>query len=111
MPKTPNDMSMQVHQNGMCRIGPAIRASGMMPTQAIMPNYHPDVADRLTHRSPERDGDGEMGEGQPIGAVRQKRIRPGGLVESVRDSVQEGDMDVLHEQMGLVHQRERGHSC
>ena len=38
-PNTPNDMSTQVHQNGMCRTGPAIRASGMMPAQAIIPNW------------------------------------------------------------------------
>ncbi len=37
-PKTPNDMSMTLHQNGMERIGPQIRASGMIPAQAIMPN-------------------------------------------------------------------------
>ncbi|RPK90505.1 hypothetical protein EES46_12790 [Streptomyces sp. ADI98-10] len=37
-PKTPKDMSIRLHQNGMSRIGPQIRASGMIPAQAIMPN-------------------------------------------------------------------------
>lgn len=35
---TPKDMSMTDHQKGMPRTGPQIRASGTMPTQAIMPN-------------------------------------------------------------------------
>ncbi len=38
MPKTPKDMSTTDHQKGISRIGPQIRASGMMPTQASMPN-------------------------------------------------------------------------
>lgn len=37
-PNTPNAMSITVHQNGIPRIGPQIRASGTIPAQAIMPN-------------------------------------------------------------------------
>ncbi len=37
-PKTPNAMSMTLHQKGMPRRGPQTRASGMTPAQAIMPN-------------------------------------------------------------------------
>jgi hypothetical protein len=38
IPNTPNDMSITVHRKGIRRIGPQIRASGMMPAQAIIPN-------------------------------------------------------------------------
>jgi hypothetical protein len=34
----PNDMSITVHQKGIPRIGPQIRASGTIPAQAIIAN-------------------------------------------------------------------------
>lgn len=33
MPRTPNDMSMSCHQNGIPRMGPAMRANGIIATQ------------------------------------------------------------------------------
>ena len=35
---------------------------------------HPDVPDRILQRSPKSNGDHEMGERQPVGAIRQKGI-------------------------------------
>ncbi|MFI7375468.1 hypothetical protein ACIBSW_35805 [Actinoplanes sp. NPDC049668] len=38
IPMTPKEMSITVHQNGICRTGPAISASGMIATQQSMPH-------------------------------------------------------------------------
>ena len=91
MPKTPNEQSMSCQKSGMPRIGPQINASGITRTQAIMPNFDdPYVADRISQRPEEGDGNDNVGERQPVGAVGEKWIVAAGgfnTVANVRQPV------------------------
>ncbi len=74
-PKRRTNSQSAATRSGMPRIGPQINASGMTIRQAIMPNSTTQMFLTGSLSGPtESDGDHQMGERQPVGAIRQKRI-------------------------------------
>ena len=98
-PKMPKLQSMSRHRGGMPRSGPAMRASGRTPRQAMRPNCSdPLVADGVAQRAEEGYGEDQVGEGEPVGAVGEERVANAVIVQRLVDT-DEPESDALPERL------------